>query len=150
MGGLGAQRARLLPVNACALPPSRAGRPSRARAATWVSDSPPPLLPCPPPPCSEEEPGERPTDLFFPSYSLALAPDPLLAAAQPQPQPQPDIFLSVGLDSGITDFRRPRLNLLVLLDVSGSMVGGFQTPSGWAGAVAGVWVRSRSVWAWAG
>lgn len=35
-----------------------------------------------------------------------------------------DVFLAVGLDSGITDFRRPRLNLAILLDVSGSMDAG--------------------------
>ncbi|KAL4425226.1 hypothetical protein ABPG75_009242 [Micractinium tetrahymenae] len=119
------------------------------------------------------------TELFCPAYSLALAPDPLLAAAAaqeraPLPQspswsphqpctsslfryppaggvpgggpglgdnrlqatgrarlvhicvlclclPLQEVFLAVGLDSGITDFRRPRLNLVILLDISGSM-----------------------------
>ena len=75
--------------------------------------------------CREDEDApERCTDLFFPTYSLALAPDPLLSAAAPPS----DIFLSVGLDSGLTDFKRPRLNLLVLLDVSGSMDSGFGGP----------------------
>lgn len=92
-----------------------------------------PLLvpfPCPTP-CSFEAPPEPPcTDLFFPTYSLALAPDPLLMAppsadaaapATPPASPKPDVFLSVGLDSGLTGFKRPKLNLVVLLDVSGSM-----------------------------
>ncbi|KAI3434996.1 hypothetical protein D9Q98_003048 [Chlorella vulgaris] len=97
-----------------------------------------------------EEPPHA-AELFTPSYSLALAPDPLLCAStdhtqqqqqhvgrdrgsepdRPGQQYQPDnqgakavpqdVFLAVGLDSGITDFRRPRLNLNILLDVSGSM-----------------------------
>lgn len=90
------------------------------------------LAPLPSPtPCSFEAPPEPPcTDLFFPTYSLALAPDPLLAAppaadaappAAPLASPKPDVFLSVGLDSGLTGFKRPKLNLVVLLDVSGSM-----------------------------
>lgn len=33
----------------------------------------------------------------------------------------------MGLDSGITDFKRPRLNLVVLLDISGSMSCNFNT-----------------------
>ncbi|EFN56934.1 hypothetical protein CHLNCDRAFT_143466 [Chlorella variabilis] len=130
----------------------------------------------------EAPPPPRPTELFAPTYSLALAPDPLLVAAaaadddrltaagadSPLPSPSPrladpaprqgagdgpagehaqqsqqqaqqqdqqqdqqqaqqaqqaqqDVFLAVGLDSGLTDFRRPRLNLCLLLDVSGSM-----------------------------
>eukprot|EP00887_Chlorella_sp_A99_P004125 scaffold23.g4125.t1 len=65
-----------------------------------------------PPPC---------TDLFCPRYSLALAPDPLLAAAGRAPPP--DVFLAVGLDSGLqaADFKRKPLNLVLLLDASGSM-----------------------------
>ncbi len=95
-----------------------------------------PPAPCTPPssgPCSNAPPV---TELFAPAYSLALAPDPLLAAgstagpgpapqqAQQQRQQQQDVFLAVGLDSGISDFKRPRLNLAILLDVSGSMDGG--------------------------
>ena len=108
-------------------------------------------------PRSDAEPT---TELFVPIYSLALAPDPLLAAAessgpaaeqgtqqaqqgaqqgaqqaqrdtqqaqqgaqQGAQQAQQDVFLAVGLDSGLTDFKRPRLNLAILLDVSGSMDG---------------------------
>lgn len=32
-----------------------------------------------------------------------------------------DVFLAVGLDSGLTDFKRPKLNLGIILDISGSM-----------------------------
>ncbi|GAB4821980.1 hypothetical protein N2152v2_009026 [Parachlorella kessleri] len=68
--------------------------------------------PAPPPPC---------TELFCPIYSLAVSPDPLLVAANESAQP--DIFMAVGLDSGIqaADFKRKKLNLILLLDVSGSM-----------------------------
>lgn len=53
-----------------------------------------------------------------------------------------DVFLAVGLDSGLTDFRRPRLNLAILLDVSGSMDSGFDGFNGygsttWGGEGAG-------------
>ena len=80
----------------------------------WV-----PILSSDEPPC---------TDLFRPSYSLSLAPDPLLAAAAAAAggaggssggsKPCSEVFLAVGLDSGITEFKRPRLNLNILLDVS--------------------------------
>ncbi|KAI8474497.1 MAG: hypothetical protein J3K34DRAFT_407955 [Monoraphidium minutum] len=59
-------------------------------------------------------------ELFCPTYSLALSPDPLVAAAKGKDAPN-DVFLAVGLDSGLTKFDRPRLNLAVVLDVSGSM-----------------------------
>ncbi|KAL4854548.1 hypothetical protein ACK3TF_004715 [Chlorella vulgaris] len=74
--------------------------------------------------------------VFIPSYSLALAHDPLLCASTAHPfkgqdrgfEPdrpgqqyqrcsqggksvQQDVFLAMGLDSLITDFRSPRLNL---------------------------------------
>eukprot|EP00887_Chlorella_sp_A99_P005282 scaffold1.g5282.t1 len=46
------------------------------------------------------------TELFAPTYSLALAPDPLAAAAaagqEAAAPPQRDVYLAVGLDSGIT------------------------------------------------
>lgn len=108
-------------------------------------------------PPSDAEPT---TELFAPIYSLALAPDPLLAAMessgpaaelgaqqgaqegdqgaqegdqgaqqgvqgaqQGAQEAQQDVFLAVGLDSGLSDFKRPRLNLAILLDVSGSMDG---------------------------
>jgi Ca-activated chloride channel family protein len=51
--------------------------------------------------------------LFCPSYSSAISKDPISGEAQR--------YLSVGLNSGITDFARKRLNLVVVLDYSGSM-----------------------------
>lgn len=61
------------------------------------------------------------TELFCPMYSLALSPDPLLNASDGSSPP--DVYLAVGLDSGLTpeDFKRKQLNLVILLDVSGSM-----------------------------
>lgn len=77
----------------------------------------------------------RCTELFCPTYSLAVSQDPLVAkktddknkagggaAAQSSPD---DVFLAVGLDSGLTKFTRPKLNLVIVLDVSGSMDSGF-------------------------
>ncbi|MDQ1261590.1 MAG: Ca-activated chloride channel, partial [Euryarchaeota archaeon] len=51
--------------------------------------------------------------LFCPSYSFAVSKDPFSL--------QPQYYLSVGLNSGITDFQRKKLNLVVVLDFSGSM-----------------------------
>jgi Ca-activated chloride channel family protein len=51
--------------------------------------------------------------LFCPSYSYAVSKDPL--------SQQPQYYLSVGLNSGMTDFQRKKLNLVVVLDFSGSM-----------------------------
>jgi Ca-activated chloride channel family protein len=51
--------------------------------------------------------------LFCPSYSYAATKDPFSL--------QPQYYLSVGLNSGITDFQRKKLNLVVVLDFSGSM-----------------------------
>ncbi|MCX6678329.1 MAG: VWA domain-containing protein [Methanothrix sp.] len=51
--------------------------------------------------------------LFCPSYSYAVSKDPISM--------QPQYYLSVGLNSGITDFQRKKLNLVVVLDFSGSM-----------------------------
>ncbi|HPJ84988.1 MAG TPA: VWA domain-containing protein [Methanothrix sp.] len=51
--------------------------------------------------------------LFCPSYSTAISKDPISGDAQR--------YLSVGLNSGITDFSRKKLNLVVVLDYSGSM-----------------------------
>ena len=51
--------------------------------------------------------------LFCPSYSYAVSKDPISM--------QPQYYLSVGLNSGITDFQRKKLNLVVVLDYSGSM-----------------------------
>jgi Ca-activated chloride channel family protein len=53
--------------------------------------------------------------LFCPSYSTAVSKDPL--------SKQPEYYLSVGLNSGIkeADFQRKKLNLVVVMDISGSM-----------------------------
>lgn len=51
--------------------------------------------------------------LFCPSYSYAVTNDPF--------SNKPEEYLSVGLNSGITDFQRKKLNLVVVLDYSGSM-----------------------------
>lgn len=53
--------------------------------------------------------------LFCPSYSYAITKDPL--------SQNDEYFLSVGLNSGIKedDFQRKKLNLVIVLDVSGSM-----------------------------
>ncbi|MCK9440503.1 MAG: VWA domain-containing protein [Methanothrix sp.] len=51
--------------------------------------------------------------LFCPSYSYAVSKDPISM--------QPQYYLSVGLNSGIADFQRKKLNLVVVLDFSGSM-----------------------------
>ena len=59
-------------------------------------------------------------DLFCPTYSKAISPDPFTGKVG-------DVWLSVGLDSGITGFERPDLNLVVVLDVSGSMSSALDT-----------------------
>ncbi|MBV7333456.1 VWA domain-containing protein [Chloroflexi bacterium TSY] len=53
--------------------------------------------------------------LFCPAYSQAISRDPL--------SDQPEHFLAVGLTSGIkeSDFARKKLNLVIVLDISGSM-----------------------------
>lgn len=51
--------------------------------------------------------------LFCPSYSYAISRDPFSG--------EPQYYLSVGLNSGIRDFHRKKLNLVVVLDYSGSM-----------------------------
>ena len=53
--------------------------------------------------------------LFCPAYSYAVTPDPV--------SEKNEYYLSVGLNSGIkeTDFQRKKLNLMVVLDISGSM-----------------------------
>jgi Ca-activated chloride channel family protein len=51
--------------------------------------------------------------LFCPSYSAAVSRDPISGELQR--------YLSVGLNSGVADFSRKKLNLVVVLDYSGSM-----------------------------
>jgi Ca-activated chloride channel homolog len=57
--------------------------------------------------------------LFCPSYSYAITADPLSS--------NDEYYLSVGLNSGIkeSDFKRKKLNLVVVLDISGSMGSSF-------------------------
>jgi Ca-activated chloride channel family protein len=54
---------------------------------------------------------------FCPGFITASSRDPLSSRYQQ--------YLSVRLDSGITDFRRPRLEVVFVIDVSGSMSGAF-------------------------
>jgi Ca-activated chloride channel family protein len=61
--------------------------------------------------------GEECCKLFCPSYSYAISRDPFSG--------EPQHYLSLGLNSGIQDFQRPKLNLVVVLDYSGSMGGPF-------------------------
>ncbi|MCX6803256.1 MAG: VWA domain-containing protein [Candidatus Diapherotrites archaeon] len=55
------------------------------------------------------------TDLFCPSYSYSLTKDPF--------SKKDDYYLSVGLNSGLkaSEFKRKKLNLVIVLDISGSM-----------------------------
>ena len=54
-------------------------------------------------------------ELFCPSYAQAISQDPVSQTSE--------IYLAVGLNSGIQegDFQRKNLNLVIVLDVSGSM-----------------------------
>jgi Ca-activated chloride channel family protein len=58
-------------------------------------------------------------ELFCPSYTYAATKDPF--------SKKTDYYLSVGLNSGITDFKRKKLNLVVVLDISGSMGSAFNS-----------------------
>ena len=57
--------------------------------------------------------------LFCPSYSTAVSPDPISG--------KKEYYLSVGLNSGLQakDLKRKKLNLVVVLDISGSMTNRF-------------------------
>lgn len=59
--------------------------------------------------------------LFCPSYSYAIFNDPISSEEQ--------YYLSVGLNSGMTEqeFERKKLNLVIVLDVSGSMSSSFSS-----------------------
>ena len=54
-------------------------------------------------------------ELFCPSFSYAVSADPI--------SEKKEYYLSVGLNSGIkeSDFERKDLNLVIVLDISGSM-----------------------------
>jgi len=57
--------------------------------------------------------------LFCPSYTYAVTKDPFSGEVE--------YYLSVGLNSGMkeSDFQRKKLNLIIVLDISDSMNGGF-------------------------
>ncbi|MFC6721434.1 VWA domain-containing protein [Halobacteriaceae archaeon SHR40] len=59
------------------------------------------------------------TSLFCPTYTPAVTEDPL--------SDETERYLSVGLDSGLatSEFDRPPLNLVIVLDISGSMGASF-------------------------
>jgi len=61
------------------------------------------------------------TELFCPSYSLAVSNDPISEEKQ--------YFMTVGLNSNIKeeDFERKKLNLVIVLDISGSMSSAFDS-----------------------
>jgi Ca-activated chloride channel family protein len=58
---------------------------------------------------------EECTDLFCPSYSYAITKDPF--------SQKEEYYIAVGLNSGLkeSDFERKKLNLVIVLDISGSM-----------------------------
>ena len=60
-------------------------------------------------------------ELFCPDYSYAITDDPFSG--------EPEYYLSVGLNSGMkeSDFKRKKLNLVIVLDISGSMKSPFDT-----------------------
>ena len=60
-------------------------------------------------------------EMFYPSYSCAVSTDPL--------SKEKEYYLSVGLNSNIkeSDFNRPKINLVVALDISGSMSSSFNS-----------------------
>ena len=58
-------------------------------------------------------------DLFSPTYSTAVSKDPISGAYE--------YYMTVGLNSNIkeSDFKRKKLNLIVVMDISGSMSSSF-------------------------
>lgn len=60
-------------------------------------------------------------ELFSPSYSTAISKDPISGELE--------YYMTVGLNSNIkqSDFQRKKLNLVVVLDISGSMSSGFNS-----------------------
>lgn len=60
-------------------------------------------------------------DLFYPAYSTAISKDPVSGA--------PEYYMTVGLNSNIkeSDFSRKKLNLIVVMDISGSMGSAFDS-----------------------
>ncbi len=64
---------------------------------------------------------EQKDEMFYPSYSYAQSKDPISG--------EDEYYLSVGLNSNIKqeDFKRKKLNLVIALDISGSMNSGFNS-----------------------
>ncbi len=60
-------------------------------------------------------------ELFSPSYSTAVSKDPI--------SEKNELYMTVGLNSNIkqSDFKRKKLNLVVVLDISGSMSSNFNS-----------------------
>ncbi|MBP3708501.1 MAG: VWA domain-containing protein [Clostridia bacterium] len=60
-------------------------------------------------------------EMFYPSYSLATSTNPLTG--------EKEYYMSVGLNSNIkeSDFQRPKVNLVIALDISGSMGSSFDS-----------------------
>ena len=58
-------------------------------------------------------------EMFYPTYSTAVSKDPISGATE--------YYMTVGLNSNIkaSDFQRKKLNLVVVMDISGSMSSGF-------------------------
>jgi len=61
------------------------------------------------------QPGQANNKLFSPAYAYAVTRDPL--------SHQTEYYLSIGLNSGLkeSDFQRKKLNLVIVMDISGSM-----------------------------
>ena len=64
---------------------------------------------------------EKSDKMFYPSYSLATSKDPI--------SNETEYYMTVGLNSNIkeSDFQRKKLNLVVVLDISGSMSSKFNS-----------------------
>jgi Ca-activated chloride channel homolog len=78
--------------------------------------------------------------LFCPSYSTAVSRDPFSG--------EKEYYLSVGLNSGLkqSDFERKKLNLVIVLDISGSMSSPFdEYYYDWGGNRVSLDYRERSI-----
>lgn len=64
---------------------------------------------------------KKSNEMFYPSYSCAVSTDPL--------SKEQEYYLSVGLNSNIkeSDFNRQKLNVVIVLDISGSMSSSFSS-----------------------
>lgn len=60
-------------------------------------------------------------EMFYPTYSTAFSKDPISGNGE--------YYMTVGLNSNIkeSDFQRKKLNLIVVMDISGSMSSGFNS-----------------------